>query len=104
MDSVKLTLTSLETLEQGAVGTMKLYHAPNGINQDPDVDLYREIEDHISDSTYATNPFLSFSFLALLENAVEQDQLPQNDRIFLIGFLLWKIGCSHCNCAGQCLL
>ena len=63
---------------------------PKGINQDLDVALDREIEDHISDSKYATN-----SFLALLENAVEQDPLPQNDRIFLTEFLSWELGCLH---------
>ena len=45
----KVTLTCLETFEQGAVGTTNLHLAPNGIYQDLDVGLYHEIEDHISD-------------------------------------------------------
>ena len=104
MDSIKITLTCLKTLEQGAVGTKYLRLVPNGIYRDLDVGLYRETEDHISDETYATKSLLDFPFLALLENAVEPDPLPQNDRIFLSRFLSWKIGCSHCICAGSICL
>lgn len=82
MDSIKITLTCLRTLEQGAVGTKNLHLAPNGTYQDLDVGLYRETEDQISNETHATNSFLEFPFLALLENAVEPDPLPQNDRIY----------------------
>ena len=62
MNSIKTKLTCLETLGQGAVGTKHLRLTPNGINFNLDVGLYLEIEDHISDSKYATNSFLSFWF------------------------------------------
>ena len=44
MDSIKITLTCLKTLEQGAVGTKNLRLVPNGIYRDLDVGLYRETE------------------------------------------------------------
>ena len=34
MNSIKITLTCLEILEQGAVGTTNLHLAPNGIYRD----------------------------------------------------------------------